>query len=227
MTTTRDSYQAKDITVLEGLEAVRRRPGMYIGSTGPRGLHHLIWEVVDNSVDEAMAGHCDKISVTLLADGGVEVDRRRSRDPGRQGRQDQDVGPHHSAHHPARRREVRARRLHRLRRAPWCRCLGGQRPLHPVGGRGAPRRRCLHPGVLGRGTQDQGTQEGAATGRSTARPSASGPTPTSSPRPPSSTTTSSPPVSARPPSSTGGCTSPSSTSATPSPAATSSTTRVV
>ena len=73
MTTTRDSYQAKDITVLEGLEAVRRRPGMYIGSTGPRGLHHLIWEVVDNSVDEAMAGFCSKISVTLRADGGVEV----------------------------------------------------------------------------------------------------------------------------------------------------------
>ncbi len=73
MTTTRDSYQAKDITVLEGLEAVRRRPGMYIGSTGPRGLHHLIWEVVDNSVDEAMAGFCDKITVTLLEDGGVEV----------------------------------------------------------------------------------------------------------------------------------------------------------
>ncbi len=73
MTTTRDSYQAKDITVLEGLEAVRRRPGMYIGSTGPRGLHHLIWEVVDNAVDEAMAGYCSKINVTLLADGGVEV----------------------------------------------------------------------------------------------------------------------------------------------------------
>ena len=73
MTATRDSYKAKDITVLEGLEAVRRRPGMYIGSTGPRGLHHLIWDVVDNSVDEAMAGYCDKITVTLLGDGGVEV----------------------------------------------------------------------------------------------------------------------------------------------------------
>jgi DNA gyrase subunit B len=73
VTATRDSYQAKDITVLEGLEAVKRRPGMYIGSTGARGLHHLIWEVVDNSVDEAMAGYCTKIGVTLLADGGIEV----------------------------------------------------------------------------------------------------------------------------------------------------------
>ncbi|MFH2071741.1 MAG: ATP-binding protein, partial [Actinomycetota bacterium] len=67
------SYEAKDITVLEGLEAVRRRPAMYIGSTGPRGLHHLVWEVVDNSVDEAMAGHCTRIDVTLRSDGGVTV----------------------------------------------------------------------------------------------------------------------------------------------------------
>ncbi len=67
------SYEADSIQVLEGLEAVRRRPAMYIGSTGPRGLHHLIWEVVDNSVDEAMAGYCTRIDVTLLADGGVRV----------------------------------------------------------------------------------------------------------------------------------------------------------
>jgi len=67
------SYSAQDITVLEGLEPVRIRPGMYIGSTGPTGLHHLIWEVVDNSVDEAMAGYCTRIDVTLLADGGCRV----------------------------------------------------------------------------------------------------------------------------------------------------------
>jgi DNA gyrase subunit B len=70
---TTEEYGAKDITVLEGLEAVRKRPGMYIGSTGVSGLHHLVYEVVDNSVDEAMAGHASRIDVTLLPDGGCQV----------------------------------------------------------------------------------------------------------------------------------------------------------
>lgn len=72
-TKTNAAYGADAITVLEGLDPVRKRPGMYIGSTGLQGLHHLIWEVVDNSVDEAMAGHCDKITVALTADGGCAV----------------------------------------------------------------------------------------------------------------------------------------------------------
>jgi DNA gyrase subunit B len=67
-------YGAKDIQVLEGLDPVRKRPGMYIGSTGLAGLHHLIWEVVDNSIDEAMAGYCDTINVVLQDDGGCRVE---------------------------------------------------------------------------------------------------------------------------------------------------------
>src|SRR3989344_1175091 len=67
-------YTAKQITVLEGLEPVRKRPGMYIGNTASEGLHHLVWEVVDNSIDEAMAGECDKIIIVLNNDGTVSVE---------------------------------------------------------------------------------------------------------------------------------------------------------
>ena len=70
----KQNYKADSISVLKGLEAVRKRPAMYIGDVGKKGLHHLVWEVVDNSIDEAMAGHCTEITVSLLSEGTISIE---------------------------------------------------------------------------------------------------------------------------------------------------------
>ena len=124
------AYGAKDITVLKGLEPVRERPGMYIGSTGLSGLHHLVYEVVDNAVDEAMAGHATRIDVTLLADGGCRVDDNGRGIP-------VDNHPEYKKKSAAevvltdaaRRRQVRRRGLQDLRRPPRRRRVGRERAV--------------------------------------------------------------------------------------------------
>ena len=110
------SYETKDMTILEGLAHVRKRPGMYIGGTGQAGLHHLVWEVVDNSVDEAMAGEATLIKITLLADGALQGRGRRPGHPDRGPSRVQDERRRDRPHEAGRRRQVRGQGLPGLRR---------------------------------------------------------------------------------------------------------------
>src|SRR5256885_15017298 len=97
------TYTAKDITVLEGLEPVRKRPGMYIGGVGTAGLHHLVWEILDNAVDEAMNGYASNITVTLHEDGSSITVTDDGRDSGRQASKDEEERARSDLHRAPRR----------------------------------------------------------------------------------------------------------------------------
>ena len=153
------SYTAKDITVLEGLEPVRKRPGMYIGGVGSAGLHHLVWEILDNAIDEAMNGYASSISVTLHADGSsITIVGRRPRHPGGQAPADEEERPRGDLHDAARRRQVRAGQLQDRGRPARRRRQRRQRAVEGTGRHRQARRRAvgaaLQAGEAGRPAEE-------------------------------------------------------------------------
>ncbi len=136
-------YEARHLLVLEGLEAVRKRPAMYIGSTDTRGLMHCLWEIIDNSVDEALGGFGRKIDVTLRADGAISVADSGPGHPRRQGAAHGTVRGRGRLHQAARGRQVRRRLLQRDGRPARRRLVGGERAVRPARRRGRPGRRHL------------------------------------------------------------------------------------
>ncbi len=208
-------YGADEIQVLEGLEAVRKRPGMYIGSTGERGLHHLVREIVDNSVDEAPAGYADSIEVTLLNAAAAAWWTTRPWHPcGRAPRRAHLHAHPGAGHRAARRRQVWRRRIQGVRRPARRRLVGGQRVSSRFDadvyrdGMSTPAPE-LHARRSGGSPVERLRKPSAPAPRSPSTPA-----PTSS-RPPTSATRRWPPASVRSPSSTGraACASPSPTSA--------------
>ena len=144
---TGETYTASDIKVLEGLEAVRKRPAMYIGDTGAYGLHHLVYEAVDNSVDEALGGYCDSIKIILHSDGSVSIGDNGRGIPVDTHKETRQVGRRGRADRASCRRQVRALGLQGVGRSARRRHLGGECAQRVARGRDPARRQGVDPAV--------------------------------------------------------------------------------